>query len=144
MTPRVVLDTNCLVSALIFSHGRIAELRQLWQIGGIIPVVCRETVTELLRVLSYPKFNLQKQEIDSLLAEFLPWAEIFTLELPLEEIPVLCDQDDAMFIHLARASGTAFLVSGDKHLLELRQAFPELHITTPAEFLEHLRENSAQ
>ena len=107
-------------------------------------MVCRETVTELLRVLSYPKFKLEKQDIDSLLADFLPWAEIFTLELPLEEIPVLRDRDDAIFVHLARASGAAFLASGDKHLLELRQAFPELHITTPAELLAHLHENSPQ
>ena len=130
MAPRVVLDTNCLVSALIFSKGRIAELRQIWQTEGIIPVVCRETVTELIRVLSYPKFKLEPQEIESLLAEFL------------EEVSELRDRDDAVFIHLAKAANAAFLVSGDKHLLELRHIFPELQITTPAELLRHISKHN--
>ena len=142
MAPRVVLDTNCLVSALIFSKGRIAELRQIWQTEGIIPVVCRETVTELIRVLSYPKFKLEPQEIESLLAEFLPWAETFPLEIPLEEVSELRDRDDAVFINLAKAANAAFLVSGDKHLLELRHIFPELQITTPAELLRHISKHN--
>lgn len=66
MAPRVVLDTNCLVSALIFSKGRIAELRQIWQTEGIIPVVCRETVTELIRVLSYPDRMIEPDSSEGL------------------------------------------------------------------------------
>lgn len=142
MALRVILDTNCLVSALIFSKGRTAELRQLWQTEEVIPVVCRETVTELIRVLSYPKFSLTPQEVESLLAEFLPWAEVITLEMPHAKIPELRDQDDVVFIHLARATKAAFLVSGDKHLLDLRQTFPELHISGPVEFLTHIKTNN--
>ena len=39
MTLRVVLDTNILLSALVFQQGRLA-----WQTGQIVPIVCRETV----------------------------------------------------------------------------------------------------
>ncbi len=70
MTPvRVVLDTNCLVSALIFSHGKAGQLRAAWQRGDIGPIVCRETVTELIRVLGYPKFKLEQEDIEKLLAD---------------------------------------------------------------------------
>lgn len=56
MTPvRVVLDTNCLVSALIFSHGKAGQLRAAWQRGDIGPIVCRETVTELIRCTWIPQ-----------------------------------------------------------------------------------------
>jgi putative PIN family toxin of toxin-antitoxin system len=136
---RVVLDTNCLVSALIFSHGDLGGLRLLWQSGDIIPVICQDSVAELIRVLGYPKFKLEMSEIESLLADILPWTETFELVQDGEDIAVLRDRDDAVFIHLAKASGAAFLVSGDKHLLELREKFAELHIITPSDFLKHKR-----
>lgn len=51
---------------------------------------------------------------------------------------LLRDKDDAVFIHLAQASGMAFLVSGDKHLLELRGIYPELHVVSLVEFMERV------
>ena len=51
---------------------------------------------------------------------------------------LLRDKDDAVFIHLAQASGAAFLVSGDKHLLELRGIYPELHVVSLVEFMERV------
>ena len=99
MTPtRVVLDTNCLVSALIFSHGRAGQLRIAWQRGDIIPVVCRESVAELLRVLGYPKFKLRHEDIKNLLADVLPWAETLELNSCDDNIEFLRDRDDAVFI----------------------------------------------
>lgn len=55
--PRVVLDTNCVVSALLFSRGRLAWLRRAWQSGRVVPLVSRGTATKLIRVLAYPKMN---------------------------------------------------------------------------------------
>ena len=137
MTPvRVVLDTNCLVSALIFSHGKAGQLRAAWQRGDIIPLVCRESITELIRVLGYPKFKLDQEDIESLLADILPWTETVEINTSHNAIESLRDEDDAVFIRLAQATGATFLVSGDKHLLELRDTFPELHIVSLAEFIE--------
>ncbi len=136
MTPiRVVLDTNCLVSALIFSHGKAGQLRAAWQRGDIIPLVCRESITELIRVLAYPKFKLEQEDIESLLADILPWTETVEMSTSYDAITSLRDKDDAVFIRLSQAAGAAFLISGDKHLLELRDTFPELHIVSLAEFI---------
>jgi predicted nucleic acid-binding protein len=41
-TTRVVLDTNLVLSALIFQQGRFAPLRTLWQSGAIRPSVSRK------------------------------------------------------------------------------------------------------
>jgi putative PIN family toxin of toxin-antitoxin system len=140
MTGRsVVLDTNCLVSALIFSSGKMSWLRQAWQAGNIVPVVCGETMRELVRVLAYPKFKLEKEEIESLLGEFLPWARTVTLAERVNELELLRDRDDAVFIHLARQTGAEFLVSGDRHLLELKGLVPEVRIVSPGEFQNELR-----
>lgn len=72
---RVVLDTNVLVSALLFEGGRLAWIRQSWQSGRVKPVLAEPTARELLRVLAYPKFQLTPAEIEQLLAELLPWSE---------------------------------------------------------------------
>ena len=60
---RVVLDTNVLVSALLFEGGRLAWIRQSWQSGRIQPVLAEPTARELLRVLAYPKFQLTHAEM---------------------------------------------------------------------------------
>lgn len=139
MTPvRVVLDTNCLVSALIFSGGKAGQLRAAWQRGDIIPLVCRENIAELIRVLGYPKFKLAQEDIESLLADIFPWTETVEMNTSYDAIGSLRDKDDAVFIRLSQATGEAFLISGDKHLLKLRGTFPELHIVSLAEFMERI------
>ncbi|MGB5569969.1 MAG: PIN domain-containing protein, partial [Sedimenticolaceae bacterium] len=69
MRCRAVFDTNTVVSALLFQQGRLAWIRGAWSAGAIAPVVCKETVEELLRVLAYPKFQLDRNEIDDLLGD---------------------------------------------------------------------------
>jgi len=56
---RVVLDTNVIVSALLFK-GALSRLVELWRKGKIIPVISKETFAELTTVLHYPKFSLSK------------------------------------------------------------------------------------
>ncbi|WP_289241010.1 PIN domain-containing protein [Delftia sp.] len=46
---RVVLDTNVVLSALLFTSGRLAWIRRAWQHQQLKPLVCRETASELLR-----------------------------------------------------------------------------------------------
>ena len=67
---RVVLDTNCVISALLFSKHSMAWLRHSWQNAHITPLASKDTVNELMRVLAYPKFNLSKAEQALLLADF--------------------------------------------------------------------------
>ena len=47
---RAVFDTNIVVPALVFGQ-RLPWLRRAWANGIAIPVACRETTGELLRVL---------------------------------------------------------------------------------------------
>ncbi len=137
--PRVVLDTNCLVSALLFQNGRLAALRCVWQAGAVKPIICRETAAELIRVLAYPKFGLSKAEIDILLEEILPFAETFPLKKPAAPVVGLSDLSDAVFIHLAKQSEADVLVPGDTHLLGLEQT--EVRVLAPASFLEAFCQN---
>lgn len=65
-----MFDTNVVISALVFG-GRLAWLRAAWADGALTPAVCRETVTELIRVLAYPKFRLQPDDREVLLGGLL-------------------------------------------------------------------------
>ena len=103
--PRVVLDTNCLVSALIFSRGRFAWLREAWQAKRFIALASRDTVSELLRVLAYPKFKLSQDEQETLLAEFLPFVETVKIETTPEGLPQIRDADDDLSGARRRGSG---------------------------------------
>ena len=121
---RVVLDTNIVLSALLFGTGRLAWVRHAWQRRRLQPLVCRETVNELLRVLAYPKFKLSAQEQQDLLGDFLPYTEIVTLPTPWPALPVCRDDRDQVFLVLAHAGQADALVSGDADILALRDRFP--------------------
>jgi len=127
-----VFDTNVVVSALLFG-GRLGWLPAAWTSRWVIPVVCRETVIELLRVMDKPKFRLDPTDRDAILADYLQSAETFSLPTPLPNLPVPCrDRDDDVFIHLAIAAAADALVTGDNDLLALRGVIP-VRILTAAE-----------
>jgi len=71
---RAVFDTNIVVSALVFG-GVVARLRGAWASGKLTPVICQETVLELLEVMSYPKLKLSAPSRDALLQDYLPFGE---------------------------------------------------------------------
>jgi uncharacterized protein len=70
---RAVLDTNVLVSALVFRQGIMATLREAWQAQRLTPLVSRVTATELIRVLAYPKFRLTRIAIAPMQSAELTW-----------------------------------------------------------------------
>ncbi|ARP84295.1 putative toxin-antitoxin system toxin component, PIN family [Bordetella genomosp. 8] len=126
---RVVLDTNIVLSALLFTSGRLAWIRHAWQGQQLQPLVCRETVNELLRVLAYPKFNLTANEQKELLADFLPYADVVELPKPWPDLPVCRDEKDQVFLVLAQTGHADILVTGDADLLAMRDEFPGLMLT---------------
>lgn len=71
--PRVVLDTNVVLSALVFAYGRLSAVRNAWLEDACIPLVSRTTAAELVRALAYPKFRLGREEQRELLADYLPY-----------------------------------------------------------------------
>ena len=136
--PRIVLDTNCLVSALVFSRSRLSSLRTYWQASWYIPLGCEETVNEIIRVLAYPKFELSKEEVEQLLGDILPFLETCKVHGAYEPIDGLHDLSDAVFIHLAQQAKANLLVSGDEDILALQGKIPRLAISSPADFLHTL------
>jgi len=128
---RVVVDTNVLVSGLLF-NGKPGELVKLWKKGRIVPLCSKGIVKEYLRVLAYPKFQLSGSEIDFLLAhEILPYFEVLTVK-PGKPF-VTMDPSDDKFIWCAIKGCAEVIVSEDEHLLNLSQS--PLPITTVTLFI---------
>ncbi len=122
--PRAVFDTNIVLSALLFSSGRLAPLREIWRRQCAVPLICKATAEELLRVLTYPKFGLAASEQEDLLADYLPYCETVVLPATLPLVPDCRDPRDTVFLHLAAAAKANWLVTGDADLLVLATDFP--------------------
>ncbi|MBI5195668.1 MAG: putative toxin-antitoxin system toxin component, PIN family [Nitrospirae bacterium] len=130
---KVVLDTNILVSALIFK-GELSKIADLWEKGRIAPVFSRETFEEFRTVLEYPKFSLTGREIKMIIEEeVLPFFEVVEIS---DKISGVCrDPADDKFIACALASSADFIVSGDNDLLNIGK-YKSVRIIAAAEFLK--------
>lgn len=143
---RVVLDTNVVLSALLFRNGRLASLRLAWQQDGFKPVVNRQTMTELARVLSYAKFRLDAAAVHEALNLYLPHAQVHVVQRAGQhtaQIPQCRDPKDQMFLDLAHGAKVNALVTGDQDLLVLddpRKKRLAFRILTPHDFLLALKE----
>ena len=121
--PRVVIDTNLVLSALVFAHGRLAPLRHAWQGTHCQPLVSSVTATELIRVLAYPKFKLTAAEQQELLTDYLPYCTTVRMPAKSPTTPTCLDPFDLPFLQLAVAGKAKYLVTGDRDLLSLAGRF---------------------
>ncbi len=130
---RVVLDTNVLISALLFS-GITAELVPLWQRGTITVLLSREILEEYLQVLAYPKFQLSEGEIKELIEEeLLAFVQIIKPGMRVHVIKQ--DPSDNKFLECAVAGRAGAVISGDKVLLAIRH-YRQVRSRTPSQFLK--------
>ena len=121
--PRVVIDTNLVLSALVFAQGRLGPLRLAWQGALCHPLVSSATAAELIRVLAYPKFKLTVAEQQELLADYLPYCSTVPMPAKLPVTPHCRDKFDLPFLQLAVTGKADYLVSGDQDLLSLAGQF---------------------
>lgn len=131
--PRVVIDTNLVLSALVFG-GRLSRLRLAWQNDRVIPLASEVTIAELVRVLTYPKFKLTNSEQENLLSDYLPFCDTVLMPDTLPVVPECRDPFDIPFLLLAVVAKADFLVTGDGDLLCLSDNF-SCPILTVDEFL---------
>jgi putative PIN family toxin of toxin-antitoxin system len=138
VNPRVVFDTNTVLSALLFPRGRLAWLRWHWRDGECVPLISKSSAAELHRVLLYPKFSLDSDVRLELIGEYLPYCEIV-------EVAQKCNQRsrdpyDQPFLDLAFCGGAEVLVTGDDDLLVLAESTP-FKIKSPEDYRAGLRKS---
>jgi uncharacterized protein len=130
--PRVVLDTNILVSGLAYPRSIPGRIVDAWREGGLEVVLSRYILDEMVRVLTrLSRIDLSPGGIRDLADSFLFLADI--VEPDGESDPDLRDPGDMPVLGTLRASRADYLITGDKDLLALAGRYP---IVTPAAFWE--------
>lgn len=133
--PRVVLDTNVLISHLLGPNSTPGRaVRLALEIGRVI--ASDATMMELADVLSRRKFDpyVTVQARQTFLRLLLSLVDQI-LTLPV--IQACRDPKDDKFLELAVAGAASFIVTGDTDLLAL-DPFRGVQIVTPAAFLADL------
>ncbi len=134
---KITLDTNVLISALI-NNGKSRIL--LFEIirGNHGLILSKETLAEFAETSHDPKIRryVSEAEIERFLRNLANVGRI--LRIKSDFTVVLEDPDDDIILRTARDGRVSYLVSGDKHLLKLKN-FMGIRIITVDEMLRILR-----
>ncbi|MBI3595740.1 MAG: putative toxin-antitoxin system toxin component, PIN family [Nitrospirae bacterium] len=128
---RVVFDTNVLISAYLW-QGPPRKALELARSGRCQLVISNEALREFVRVLAYSKFGLTPREIAPILEDLMSIALFVPVRSRIAAIKA--DPTDNVFVGLAVDSGARYIVSGDRHLLDLRK-YRSIEIITVARFI---------
>jgi len=133
---KVVIDTNVFISSILFK-GEAAKLVNLWKRGFLKILISKEVLEEYIKVLTYPKFQLSKEEIKCIIEkELMPFTGVVKVKSKVSIIKE--DEEDNKFLTLASEGVACYIISGDKHLLRLKN-FHKIPIITVREFLEKIK-----
>jgi putative PIN family toxin of toxin-antitoxin system len=131
---RVVVDTNVALSGLLWQGPPNQILR--WARDGILEIVaCEETTAELKRVLQYKRFGQRLSMLETNPAEAFAYFLNLLFFVPTPELipqEIVEDPFDNFFLALASHNNARLIISGDRHLLNLRE-YQRIQIVTPAE-----------
>ena len=129
--PRIVLDTNVLISAIVFG-GKPREVLEKVIAGWYTMAISAEMLAEFQWVLEGKKFRYPAAIVRNIVSELLAVSELVRPTTKVEHIKA--DPADNRILECALESRAAYIVSGDKHLLELGR-FQGIPILDAAAFL---------
>lgn len=134
---RVILDTNIVISSVL--GGALVLIFEKWDQREFTVVVTSDILSEYFDVINRPKFRLKQETIDKITRYLYQFSEYV---VPEEKIQVIkADPKDDKFLEAAVAGKVDFIVSGDNHLLEIKE-FRDIPIISGREFLDWLKENT--
>lgn len=136
MKPRLILDTNVLISAIFFETGNEARILDEVLKGKITLVSSLDTLQELRETLAASKFKLTPLEVLNVFQLMVSISEI-VLAPPSAEVKCR-DPDDQKFLDCAVEGDADFLVTGDRDLLEIKN-LGRTKITTARELIRVLK-----
>ena len=134
---RVIADTNVTVSGLLW-HGPPNQLLRWCRDGFLQILACEATTAELSRVLQYKRFAKRLSTLGRSPHEALAYYMNLVLFVPTPENIariIIDDPFDNVFLALACDHKAQLIVSGDGHLLSLKE-HSGIQIVTPGEACE--------
>ena len=132
---RVVVDTNVLVSALTAGGKPRRLLLRLLEEHKVI--LSRQILAELADVLARDKFNLKSSQINRFLTTLAKKSKITPAISHFKVVSE--DPDDDILINTAYKGKADYIVTGDKHLIALKE-FKTIQIITVTQMLDNLKQ----
>jgi uncharacterized protein len=133
---RAILDTNIIISSAL--GGALVLILERWDKGEFTVIVTSDILREYFEVLNRPKFKLKQETIDKITRYIYQFSEFV---IPEENLKLIeADPADDKFLEAAIAGKVDFIVSGDDHLLELKE-FRSIPILSGREFMDWLQES---
>ena len=131
---KVVCDTNVVVSGILFG-GPPRQVLILAARGQITNVTSLGLLREAEDVLLRPKCGLRPEQASKVVALFQETSEVAA---PSRHVNAITrDPADNLVLETAEAASADFIISGDKHLLDLAN-WKGIPILSPASFLEEI------
>jgi putative PIN family toxin of toxin-antitoxin system len=132
---RVVLDTNVVVSAVISDSKSRDLLRK--GIANQFSIVTSDLILkEIVTVLRRPKFKTTEDEIHRIILALIRSSEIVNVKSKFEAVKE--DPKDNIIINTAYDGHADIIVTGDKHLLKLKN-FTGIKVITIESMLKLLQ-----
>lgn len=143
----VVVDTSVLISAIFWTGSPADVLRIILKKYTLVQ--SQATIIELERVISREKFKklLQKRIVtpEAIIETLITQSKFYDIsersKAKARKIRI-ADVDDRIFFELALEAHAKFIVSGDKHILDLKET-GKIKILSVNEFLALHSEPSA-
>lgn len=137
--PKVVIDTNLLVSGLISSQGNPAKLLKTWRKELFSVVTSQQLIQEFEEVLSranLAKYKLSPLEIRKLVKSLTK--SVIQIDPIVRSVIQVIDPKDERVLVCAVSGKANYLVTGDSDLLVLKNnsRLKTLQIVTVDEFLK--------
>ena len=129
---RVVLDTNVIVSALVFG-GVPRSVLEMAAAGRCKLFYSEAIQAEVRRVLA-DKFGWGSATLRDVLPIVWGMGELVEPQAVVHAVPD--DPDDNRIVECAMAAQASFIVSGDRHLLTLGK-YKSISIVSPRHFIEY-------
>jgi uncharacterized protein len=138
---RAVLDANVFVSATLSPKGNPAKILNAWRDDKFLLLISRPILEEIGRVLRYPKIKKRHRWSERKIQTFLQDLSRLTIVTPgkLSLAIIADDPSDDRYVECAVEGEADYLVSGDKHLLNLG-AHKDFMIVRPREFCDVITE----
>lgn len=132
----IILDTNIVVSLFLF-RGNASNLYNIIKTQAFKAYISPSILDEYQRVFAYKKFGLSSVDVHYLIHEEILKYFILVKEPPAIQNWIPLDKSDNKFIDLACSIPRSILVSGDAHILDLKNSLP-CRTLSLSEFLDVL------
>ncbi len=131
---RVVVDTNVFISSLLNIEGNPRKVIDLWRFEKITLCISKEILAEYFAVLG--RFGMSEEPEGGDLVQLFQKRYNQVLLTSVPTISAISeDPADNKFIECAVAADAKYIISGDRHLLNLK-VFKGIRILPPTEFLK--------